>query len=444
MKDSFVTNELQWFSDVLLTRMRLYFNQESKVSDIYQIKPPELDVSASAYCRFLCEKDMGFDDRVMMMMAWTPYLKPQLLDCFMVKNSDTGRRFTEFGCLEGNGDDAVKPTLATVLFVLTSNDVERRVELADYFTNHPFFMSSQFFREDDSKQNSFSRWVISPSFEQLDHLLLQRPFVPRFSTSFPATLISTDRSWDELILEEQTMKQINDIKMWVKYGEKIRQEWGLAGKLKPGYRALFYGASGSGKTFTATLLGKEVGRQVFSIDLSMVVSKYIGETEKNLSKVFELAENKDWILFFDEADALFGKRTNVKDAHDRYANQEVAFLLQRVENYPGLVILSTNLKTNIDEAFARRFQIMVRFNMPNAKERELLWRNTFSSSCKMEEELDLRRVAEDYELAGGSILNVVQYCSLKAMNRGENIIRRSDLMEGIKKEYAKVGKMLKG
>ena len=113
MKDSFVTNELQWFSDVLLTRMRLYFNQESKVSDIYQIKPPELDVSASAYCRFLCEKDMGFDDRVMMMMAWTPYLKPQLLDCFMVKNSDTGRRFTEFGCLEGNGDDAVKPTLAT-------------------------------------------------------------------------------------------------------------------------------------------------------------------------------------------------------------------------------------------------------------------------------------------------------------------------------------------
>ena len=156
------------------------------------------------------------------------------------------------------------------------------------------------------------------------------------------------------------------------------------------------GASGSGKTFTATLLGTEVGRQVFSIDLSMVVSKYIGETEKNLSKVFELAENKDWILFFDEADALFGKRTNVKDAHDRYANQEVAFLLQRVENYPGLVILSTNLKTNIDEAFARRFQIMVRFNMPNAKERELLWRNTFSSSCKMEEELDLRRVAEDY------------------------------------------------
>ena len=151
--------------------------------------------------------------------------------------------------------------------------------------------------------------------------------------------------------------------VWVKYGERIRKEWGLESRIKPGYRALFYGPSGSGKTFTATLLGKEVGKDVFCVDLSMVVSKFIGETEKNLSHVFEVAENKDWILFFDEADALFGKRTNVKDSHDRYANQEVAYLLQRVENYRGLVILSTNFKSNIDEAFARRFQVMVPFRM---------------------------------------------------------------------------------
>lgn len=444
MKDPFITQELQWFSDVVLTRMRLYFNQESMVSDIYQIMPPVLDSSDSAYSRFLREQGMGFDDRALIMLAWTPYLKPQLLDCFMVKNSDTGRRFTEFGCLEGAGDDTVQPTLATALFVLAGDDVARRIELADYFTTHPFFSSSQFFQESGSCHNSFSRWVISPSLEQLDQFLLQRPFMPRFSTSFPATLISTERSWNELILDEPTMKQINDIKMWVKYGEEIRQKWGLAGKIKPGFRALFYGVSGSGKTFTATLLGKEVGRQVFSIDLSMMVSKYIGETEKNLSKVFELAENKEWILFFDEADALFGKRTNIKDAHDRYANQEVAYLLQRIENYQGLVILSTNLKSNIDEAFARRFQIMVRFNMPDANERELLWRNTFSSSCQFEEGLELRQIAEDYELSGGSILNVVQYCSLLAMSRGEAIIRRADLLEGIKKEYAKVGKILKG
>ena len=238
-------------------------------------------------------------------------------------------------------------------------------------------------------------------------------------------------------------KAFTEFQMWVKYGERIREEWQLSSRIKPGFRALFYGPSGCGKTFTATLLGKEVGKQVFCIDLSMVVSKYIGETEKNLAKVFELAENKDWILFFDEADALFGKRTNVKDSHDRYANQEVAYLLQRVEDYKGLVILSTNLKSNIDEAFARRFQIMVRFNMPNAQERERLWISSFSPLCKLEETIDIKQIAENYELAGGSIINVVQYCSISAMSREENIIRKADLLEGIRNEFSKVGKTIR-
>ena len=228
----------------------------------------------------------------------------------------------------------------------------------------------------------------------------------------------------------------------MKYGERIRKEWGLESRIKPGYRALFYGPSGSGKTFTATLLGKEVGKDVFCVDLSMVVSKFIGETEKNLSHVFEVAENKDWILFFDEADALFGKRTNVKDSHDRYANQEVAYLLQRVENYRGLVILSTNFKSNIDEAFARRFQVMVPFRMPEPEQRKRLWYDTFSSSVILEKDIDLNFISEEYELSGGSIVNVVQYCSLMAMSRGECIIRKDDIIEGIRKEFAKVGKIL--
>jgi SpoVK/Ycf46/Vps4 family AAA+-type ATPase len=276
----------------------------------------------------------------------------------------------------------------------------------------------------------------------LDLLLLDRPFIPEFSTEFPATRISTNRDWSELVLDDQTMAQVNEIKLWVKYGERIRKEWGLESRIKPGYRALFYGPSGSGKTFTATLLGKEVGKDVFCVDLSMVVSKFIGETEKNLSHVFEVAENKDWILFFDEADALFGKRTNVKDSHDRYANQEVAYLLQRVENYRGLVILSTNFKSNIDEAFARRFQVMVPFRMPEPEQRKRLWYDTFSSSVILEKDIDLNFISEEYELSGGSIVNVVQYCSLMAMSRGECIIRKDDIIEGIRKEFAKVGKIL--
>ena len=445
MKDTFIEKELQWLAEIIAVRLKLYFNQECNVKDIHQILPPSLNEQTdSAYARFILSHQMDFNERLLLLLAWVPYLKPQLLDCFQVKNTDTGQRFVEFGCVDGGRDGIVRPTLATALFLLAADNVSVRMELAAHFTRHRFFASSAFFQKDETISSaSFANWVINPSEELLDQVLFGRMFVPGFSSRFPATLITTNRTWDDLVLDNQTMQQVDEIKMWVRYGEKIRTEWGLADKLKPGYRVLFYGPSGSGKTFTATLIGKEVCKPVFSIDLSMVVSKYIGETEKNLATVFQMAEDKDWILFFDEADALFGKRTNIKDSHDRYANQEVAYLLQRVENYRGLVILSTNQKANIDEAFARRFQMMVRFNIPDVQERERLWRNTFSSKCVFEENLDLHKVAEDYEISGGSILNVVQYCSLLAVSRAENVIRLDDLISGIRKEFAKVGKILK-
>ena len=174
----------------------------------------------------------------------------------------------------------------------------------------------------------------------------------------------------------------------------------------------------------------------------MVVSKYIGETEKNLANLFAKAEGQDWILFFDEADALFGKRTGVKDAHDRYANQEVAYLLQRIEDYPGLVVLSTNLKANLDEAFARRFQTVVRFKMPNPEAREKLWRQSFSEWSRLADDIDLKEISARYEISGGSILNVIQYCSLHSLSRGTDVISREDLVEGIRKEFQKEGKVL--
>ena len=150
-------------------------------------------------------------------------------------------------------------------------------------------------------------------------------------------------------------------------------DWGLGRRLRHGHRSLFYGPPGTGRTMTTCLLGQRLGRDVFRIALSAVVSKYIGETEKNLEGLFGRAENMNCILFFDEADAPFGKRTNVSDAHDRYANQEVAYLLQRVEDYDGLVILASNYSSNIDEAFMRRFQAVVHFPMPTQTERKRLW-----------------------------------------------------------------------
>ena len=442
MKETFIEKELRWLTDVIVARMKMYFNQECQVSDIHQILPTPINDPDSPYAHFLETHNMNFEDRILLMLAWIPYLKPQLFDCFQVKNSDTGLRFSEFGCIENDKDGSIHPTLATALFILSGDDINSRIELAAYFTRHPFFATSLFFHKDESGGPSFSNWIISVSQEYLDRLIFNRTFIPDNFSTFPATHISTSRTWDELVLDKTTMQQIEEIKIWVKYGNEIREKWKLDDKLKPGYRALFYGPSGCGKTFTASLLGKATGKEVYCIDLSMVVSKYIGETEKNLSKVFEIAEDKDWILFFDEADALFGKRTGLKDAHDRYANQEVAYLLQRIENYRGLVILSTNLKSNLDDAFARRFQSMVRFSLPDAQQRERLWRETFSKETQFDPSVDIKTISAKYELTGGSILNVVQYCSMLSMSRDERIIRNEDILEGIRREFMKEGKIM--
>jgi SpoVK/Ycf46/Vps4 family AAA+-type ATPase len=174
-----------------------------------------------------------------------------------------------------------------------------------------------------------------------------------------------------------------------------------------------------------------------------VVSKYIGETEKNLANLFSKADSKDWILFFDEADALFGKRTSVRDAHDKYANQEVSYLLQRLEHYNSLVILATNIKSNIDDAFTRRFQSIVYFPMPGVKERLLLWQKVFPERVQRADDVDLPTLAQKYELTGAAITNIVQFACLRSLARGENRLCFSDLYKGIKREFEKEGRILK-
>jgi SpoVK/Ycf46/Vps4 family AAA+-type ATPase len=234
------------------------------------------------------------------------------------------------------------------------------------------------------------------------------------------------------------------------------------------------------------MLGKVTGREVYRIDLSLVVSKFIGETEKNLELIFARAENKDWILFFDEADALFGKRTNIRDAHDKYANQEASYLLQRIEDYDGLVVLATNMKNNIDDSFLRRFDSDLKFSMPGMEDRRKIWKNSFPKDAvfaaeergaappsekrhfyryvhRSEEEdmataaphtvesprpkprpLDIPDIVKGYALSGGNIQNVVHYATIRATTRRLNsdaalVIYLEDVHNGIKRELAKNG-----
>ena len=215
-------------------------------------------------------------------------------------------------------------------------------------------------------------------------------------------------AWQDLVLPLRTQQQLREICLAVKHRTLVHERWGFGRRLALGrsLNALFAGPSGTGKTMAAQVLARELGLDLFQIDLAHVVSKYIGETEKHLDAIFRAAQSSNAILFFDEADALFGKRTEVKDAHDRYANLEVAYLLQKMEAYEGIVILATNLAKNIDDAFRRRLQHSLEFPFPEPDLRERIWRGAFPPEAPLAPDVDFPFLARQFELAGGNIRNI--------------------------------------
>ena len=250
--------------------------------------------------------------------------------------------------------------------------------------------------------------------------------------------MTTQKHWADIVLNPATLQQVTALKDWVKQHQvEIIDK---SKKLSRGYRVLFHGPPGTGKSFTAAILGNEMNVPVYRIDLSMVVSKYIGETEKNLDKLFNQAEEKGWILFFDEADALFGKRTDVKDSHDRYANEEISYLLQRIEDYDGLVILSSNLKSNIDDAFTRRFNSIIYFPAPTPEERKKIWEMGLSGSKLVKERIDLDAVAQQYELSPASIIHVAHSINDTALSHTTAAATYDQLIKEIQQESKRVSK----
>jgi SpoVK/Ycf46/Vps4 family AAA+-type ATPase len=307
-----------------------------------------------------------------------------------------------------------------------------------YFSeDHFFFRESILWLEPVKEGEPVMSGRIILAQDVVDKILLGRESAPRFGVDFPAKRITTQMNWNDLVLPNKTSQQVTDIVTWLKHHHKISADENLKRKIKPGYRVLFYGPSGTGKTLTAGLIGKQFEKEVYRIDLSQVVSKYIGETEKNLESVFKRAESKDWILFFDEADALFGKRTNVQSSHDKYANQEISYLLQRVEDYPGLMILASNFRHNLDDAFVRRFHAVIHFPIPNAQERYVLWQKSLPDSLTSNSSVDLYQLADKYELTGASILNAVQFAVLQCYARNTTELQQADLLDGIRKELMK-------
>ncbi len=254
--------------------------------------------------------------------------------------------------------------------------------------------------------------------------------------------VRVDFRFDDIVLPPKSREQLSDLVACVRNRRTVLEEWGFAAKLSLGIgiSALFSGPSGTGKTMAAGIIANELEHPLFRVDLSSVVSKYIGETEKNLKQVFEAAQGTNAVLFFDEADALFGKRTEVRDAHDRYANIEVSFLLQQMEEYAGLAILATNKKDDLDQAFLRRLQFAVEYPFPNEELREAIWRKVFPSRVPISEEVDFSVLASKYELAGGNIKNAALLSAYLAADRG-TAVGGLEILTAIRREYEKLGRI---
>jgi SpoVK/Ycf46/Vps4 family AAA+-type ATPase len=258
-----------------------------------------------------------------------------------------------------------------------------------------------------------------------------------------ANKIESRYHWNDIVLPEDSLAQLHEICQQVIYRHRVMDEWGFDHKLSlgKGVTALFAGPSGTGKTMAAEIIANELKLDSYRIDLSGVVSKYIGETEKNLDRIFTAAANANAILFFDEADALFGKRSEVHDAHDRYANIEISYLLQKMETYEGLAILATNLRQNMDESFIRRLTFTVHFPFPDETNRLLIWKGVWPSQTPLASDLNLDYLARQFKLSGGNIKNVALASAfLACVDGGE--INMEHILHAIRREYQKLGKNL--
>ena len=431
--------ELAWLNELIEARFKQHFS--NKLVNKSSFIPPDISGDGSKYANWV--KKLGLDnfERLVIISSLASEYSSNTFDKFLIKNKGLDKRFTEFGGKVDDKNSRFIPTLETLIFLYYGNEVGSKFKTQSLFKdNHVFNRNGVISLSLKTENDSVLSRILSLSEEVIQLLTLGEEYKPDYTTEFPAKLIKTEMTWEDLVLNPVIFDEIKNINTWLLHKDEIDESKVLSKKLNKGYKCLFYGPPGTGKTLSTLLIGKKNNKDVYRIDLSQIVSKYVGETEKNLAKVFNIAENKNWILFFDEAESLFSKRTSINDSKDKFANQQTAYLLQRVEEYKGLIILATNLKPNIDNAFSRRIQSIINFTMPDLKERKILWVNFLKDIAEINKEI-IQRLSKDYKLSGGSIKNVIQFSWLLAKRNGTEISEKI-ILQGIRRELNKDGKSI--
>ena len=413
--------ELTWLQNLIQQRMEQLKTGELE-ADVELLPAGEL--SQGVYGEFVKDHNLTEADRLLIILCFAAQFSPQILDAFIHQRPDNKKTIREIGGVYSRENGQFIPTLQTALFLLSGGDPALSASYYHYFQNNHFLFREQIIAMESLSQHIdyVAGYIIKLEKTYFDYFLIGKK--PRLdgSASFPATLLETDKKFDDLILPETTRVQLESLMNFIRVRKELFDQEGVSGKIRPGFTTLLYGRPGTGKTMTVSVIGKHLGVDVYTVNLSRVVSKYIGETEKNLEKIFERLEHKDCILFFDEADALFGKRTEVKDAKDRYANQEVAYLLQRIEKCSNPVILASNYKQNLDDAFKRRILTFIHIPPPEVHERLQMWQQGLPGYFQYEPENLPEKLAKDFPLTGANIANVVKLGCIEVMaNAGKEI-----------------------
>ncbi|WP_238548033.1 ATP-binding protein [Meridianimarinicoccus roseus] len=417
---------------------------ETEGRDPGELPLPQLFDDGTPLAALCQQHGVGFDTFTVLMLALAPHLRPQLLsDAFAAAIARPGD-FPQMGGRRHAESRAMLPTGETAAFLLAGDDIAARADLHRLFEpDHWLAAEDLVSLEEPAPGAPRLSGTLELSGSAFDRLVLGRSAAPRFSARFPARRVTTRLGWEDLVLADPTRAGLDALDRWLRHRAALDGAAAAGRHLRPGFRALFHGPPGTGKTLSAGLLGQKAGLEVYRVDLSLVVSKYIGETEKNLGTLFATARARDWVLFFDEADALFGKRTAVTDAHDRYANQEVSYLLSRVEDYDGLVILCSNLRSNIDDAFLGRFDAIVAFTPPGVSERAAIWAGALPDVPAPADPAAFSAAMARFELSGRAIVGAVRHATARALDASRATLTYTDAAAGVAHELEKEGRIFR-
>ena len=416
--------DLEYFRDKLAALMS---------DGINAFHPPQL-TGTGEYEKFVREHKLNSAERLLLLLTLAPHVTPDIYEGLLdAKNS--------YHFFEVSGQRQLLPSGRTFMKLVSGGELRGMLDAQRYLSTTHFFYRQGVIQLGSVMPGAVAEsgaLNIGPAYKDL--FLFNSHGSPRFSDEFPAQLLETTLQWNDLVLTGHVASGLEEICLGAELKINAGEEPVLARHERPGYRCLFHGHSGTGKTEAVALIAQRLGRKVYRVNLSSVMSKYVGQTIKNLESLFNTSEHRGWILFFDEGDALFGKRAagdKSEDSNAQHSNRDVAFLLQRIERFTGIIFVATNLSKNIDDAFSRRFEAAINFGGLSPELYERVWLENLPKHFTRDQGIDFRYLQPNYPFTPGSIINVIKRLWKRMSLRGETHIKQAELLMLMKDELTK-------